>query len=84
MGMFDYVNFKMKCPNCETELNEFQSKDGLCLMNTVEFWEVDNFYDFCRKCGTWVSFILKENRNKKYDIEDYKISIDQQKGRKDI
>ena len=44
MGMFDYVNFKMPCPTCGTEVNEFQSKDLGCDMMTVEPEALMNFY----------------------------------------
>jgi phage FluMu protein Com len=27
MGMFNYVKFEMKCPNCGTIVNTFQTKD---------------------------------------------------------
>lgn len=56
MGMFDSINFKMKCPGCGITLDTFQSKDGPCALSTLEYWEVSNFYDFCNKCDTWVEF----------------------------
>jgi hypothetical protein len=56
MGMFDYVNFKMPCPKCGTELNDFQSKDLGCDMKTVEPDALVCFYDQCMKCRTWVEF----------------------------
>ena len=52
MGMFDYVNYKMKCPTCGAEMADFQTKDLGCTMAVVEITEVLNFYDSCRKCGT--------------------------------
>lgn len=36
MGMFDWVDFKMRCPRCGEEVDGFQSKDGpltLALVN---------------------------------------------------
>ncbi len=82
MGMFDDVKFKMKCPKCKTKMDNFQSKDGDCAMFLLEFWEVNNFYDSCHNCNTWVEFFLKKKMNKKRTIQDYervvKISTDEE------
>lgn len=56
MGMFDYVDFKMKCPGCGEEVAGFQSKDGNCYLETVKPTDVNNFYDACKKCGGWIEF----------------------------
>ena len=56
MGMFDYVNFKMPCPECGHEIRDFQSKDGECYMETLELSEVFRFYGSCDKCNLWVEF----------------------------
>jgi hypothetical protein len=69
MGMFDYVKFSCKCPNCGEEISGFQSKDSSCLMDEIEFNQVDNFYTSCGKCGAWIEFFLKERP--KYTIKDY-------------
>ena len=57
MGMFDDVNFKAKCPTCGANMSGFQSKDGYCVMETIEPDTVNSFYSNCRKCKTWVEFI---------------------------
>lgn len=36
MGMFDSVNFKIKCSEFGNVIDDFQSKDGDCLLNTLE------------------------------------------------
>jgi len=59
MGIFDSVNFKIKCSECGNVIDDFQSKDGDCLLNTLEFWEVDNFYSFCPTCNKRIEFTLK-------------------------
>lgn len=56
MGMFDEVHFQMACPTCGTVMKNFQSKDGVCELETVEPDAVNNFYCSCRKCLTWVEF----------------------------
>ena len=56
MGMFDDVNFKMNCPNCGQEVDDFQSKDRECTLSTLEPDEVNNFYTHCHACGTWIEF----------------------------
>ena len=55
MGMFDYVNFEMPCPNCGTLLTDFQSKDAECTMDKIEPDGIGNFYCLC-KCRHWVEF----------------------------
>ena len=71
MGMFDYINFKIKCPNCKSNLNNFQSKDGSCVLNHLEFWEVDNFYDSCPICNTRIEYNIRKRFNRKLNIKDY-------------
>lgn len=61
MGWFDHVNFKMKCPQCEKEITDFQTKDTGGFCDTVEYWECNKFYSICDYCHLWVEFILKEN-----------------------
>lgn len=69
MGMFNRVNIKIKCPYCDREVDNFQTKDGDCLiMKTVEFWEVSNFYDSCYGCGAWIEF---QRKTKPVDISEY-------------
>jgi len=55
MGMFDYVKYKAPCWKCGTELSNFQSKNGECLMNTVTPQQlgVGSFYTGCPKCRAW-------------------------------
>jgi hypothetical protein len=59
MGMFDYVNVPITgCPYCGKEgLTDWQSKDGDCLLVTVEYWEVDNFYTHCDFCRLLVEYV---------------------------
>ena len=64
MGMFDNIKFKTKCPNCGNEVDDFQSKDGGCNLNTLNYWDVDNFYSSCDKCGTWIEYTLNKKRPK--------------------
>ena len=42
----------MNCPRCKKDMGEFQSKDGDCGMETLDWWEVDNFYTSCEHCRT--------------------------------
>lgn len=55
MGMFDYVNVSMPCPNCGEVIEQFQSKDAACELDTVEPDGLQCFYDYCG-CGAWVEF----------------------------
>jgi len=56
MGMFDYVNFKMPCPKCGSEIHGWQTKDSACYLDTVEPDSVNNFYAPCNQCKAWIDF----------------------------
>lgn len=56
MGMFDYVNFQMDCPQCGKRLFGFQTKDTDCELETVEPDETQYFYIGCPQCKAWVEF----------------------------
>jgi hypothetical protein len=59
VGMFDYVTHaEIDCPECGAKVSDFQSKDNACFMDTIPFWEVNNFYTMCRNCKTWIEFDL--------------------------
>jgi hypothetical protein len=64
MGMFDWVNFKVACPVCKTEISGFQTKDSDCNLETKEIYEIDRFYSSCRNCHTWVEYERKEGHKK--------------------
>ena len=75
MGMYDDVKFEFVCPICGTNVEDFQSKDGACMLDYLNFWEVNNFYAGCSGCGAWVEFYLYDRENKKREIKDYSLSI---------
>lgn len=77
MGMFDNINYEMDCPRCNHKVDNFQSKDGPCLMESLEFWEVNDFYSHCRNCGNWIEFIIERRPNRRLRITDYKKIIKQ-------
>ena len=64
MGMFDYINFKMPCPECGDVLCGWQSKDAGCDMEQIEPDSVNNFYTPCDNCGAWLEF----SRNQPEDV----------------
>ena len=55
MGMFDYVNVEMPCPNCGELHKAFQSKEERCELDTIEPDGIGRFYSYC-KCGAWIEF----------------------------
>ncbi len=70
MGMFDNVEVPpayCKCPVCDAELTDWQSKDGPCTMTLQQFYEVDNFYTSCDACGEWVEYTYTKNFNRSMD-----------------
>lgn len=60
MGMYDYINYEAPCPKCGEVIKDWQSKDGLCTLEKLEPYQVDNFYTSCRKCGTWIDAEVKK------------------------
>jgi hypothetical protein len=56
MGMYDYVYYKTTCPGCDEMLDDFQSKDGDCLLDILQPQDVEFFYTSCDKCNEWVEF----------------------------
>lgn len=71
MGMFDYVDFKMKCPGCGKDVGPFQSKDGECYLETIKPVDVNNFYESCKNCDGWIEF----NRVKPRDLNDFEMTF---------
>jgi RNase P subunit RPR2 len=64
MSMFDSIRLPaiLFCKKCGEPLASWQSKDGPCILAMLDFWEVDNFYAHCLKCGEWHEFNLDEPR----------------------
>lgn len=75
MGMYDDVEFEMNCPKCGSKVDGFQSKDGLCMLATLDFWEVNNFYSHCSKCKAWIEFNRKKPAQPS-PIEDYEMTVE--------
>ncbi len=75
MGMFDVIDYKMKCPVCGNEVSGFQSKDKGCTLSKLKLWQVDNFYAPCDICEAWIEFNLKEEVRKKFTIDDYEMKF---------
>ena len=60
--MFDNVNTPdIMCPECNEKVDGFQSKSLGCTLDTVDYKEVDNFYNGCWNCCRWISYSRKEN-----------------------
>ncbi len=75
--MFDYIKIKVKCPVCGeiSKIDDFQSKDNGCSLGHLEYWEVDNFYHSCDKCGAWLSFNIKKNVRQALPISAYTLQV---------
>lgn len=76
MGMYDNIDYTMKCPLCGHFMLGFQSKDKDCTLSKLEFWQVDNFYTHCDNCEAWIEFNLKDEARKKLKIEDYEMKFE--------
>ena len=71
MGMFDYVNYEMKCPTCGHLIDEFQTENGNCVMARLEITNVLNFYTNCWRCNTWIEFTRKPAQG----IDDFSMTV---------
>ena len=80
MGMFDYVNYEMGCPECGSKVSDFQSKDGMCILGELEYWEVDNFYSQCKNCHLWIDF-SRETPKEKVPIENFTMATSKRGGK---
>lgn len=74
--MFDYVHApKVECPYCHNEIpenSEWQSKDGECMLEVIDWKDVDRLYTNCPTCGEWVEFTREEQRGK--FLEGFEVS----------
>jgi hypothetical protein len=61
MGLFDHVIYTAKCACCGHEITRWQTKDGPCLLMTLEPPEVKNFYATCPKCHFWNEYEVEVN-----------------------
>ena len=71
MGLFDSVNYKAKCPNCGANIDTWQTKEGACILELLEPWEVKYFHGSC-ECGAWIEARVNaevEHIVKKCDIK---------------
>lgn len=73
MGMYDEIKYEMNCPTCGKIVKNFQSKDRNCLLENLDYWEVNCFYTSCYWCNTWIEFNLKGKRPF-IPITDYEMS----------
>ena len=76
MGFYDVVKYEMECPNCGaqlgSELASFQTKEGDCNLNTLDWKKVCNFYTLCGVCGTRIEFTRKPAK----DITEFDMVIE--------
>jgi uncharacterized protein (UPF0212 family) len=72
MGMYDEIKFKTNCPNCNAEVNSFQSKDGACNLEKLNYCEVDRFYTICKNCEAWIEYSIEQRPY--LPIEHYKMT----------
>jgi hypothetical protein len=72
MGMFNWVKLKIKCPVCGEKISGFQTKDGDLTCSEVDYFEINNFYSNCEKCGHWIEFNRKPATG---ILKDFDVSI---------
>jgi hypothetical protein len=60
MGMYDDVVLEMKCPKCGEPIDDFQSKDGDCILEKLQPYEINHCYSSCAGCGAWIDLRISE------------------------
>ena len=75
MGMFNWVNFEVRCPVCGRKLTNFQTKDLEKELNWVGYKRTKNFYTYCEVCGTSIHFYKIKNHNTINITATYKMEI---------
>lgn len=75
MGLFNYVNFEMRCPSCDSWVTYFQTKQGVSCLSAVDPNQITHFYARCESCGLWIDFFRDSlpNPDKVYhrgEVED--------------
>ena len=75
MGMFDSIkDFKINCPECGEMVDDFQTKEGACILLDLDYWEVDTFYSECDKCHAWIEYYREHPPKIPVPITEYKMT----------
>lgn len=62
MGMYNWVDFEIECPNCGGKIDSFQSKPWNGKLERLDPWNVEEeFHDGCDQCGAWIEYVRKSN-----------------------
>ena len=76
MGVYNYVKVpRIKCPECKKFIkahSDWQSKEPNAAMDTVEYWETDEFHENCPHCNKYIEFRLSKKSRKRFTLNDYK------------
>lgn len=76
--MFDDITAPdVPCPKCKKPIKGWQSKDGPCMLETLPFAEVDEFYSSCHECRIGLTFTLKTKKPPDRTITDYEMTVDE-------
>ncbi len=75
MGLFDWVNYKTKCPHCGAELTGFQTKGAYNKMQHIEPWETDNMHTACHSCNAWLEYDIESEVEKHINIKKLEIKL---------
>jgi len=57
--MFDKVNFKMNCPNCNQIIDNFQTKSEKNLLLNINVQDISfggTFHSRCNECNLYINF----------------------------
>jgi len=80
MGLFNYVKVPdVKCLKCKKTIKDsvaqWQSKEPEAMMNTVDYWETDEFHGGCPHCEAYLEFRISKQQRQKIPLSSYKPSI---------
>ena len=70
MGIFDYVEYEMHCPDCGSVLRNFQSSSEECTMAHLKPRDVSHMYDMCLSCKAFVAVSIQRRDSYSYISEE--------------
>lgn len=76
MSMYDYIDIVIKCPNCSSLIDRFQSKDGNCMMENLKYYEVSHFYSACHECKKWIDVYINPEFKIHIPTDQYIVEVD--------
>ena len=73
MGMFDYVNHEAPCPECDTPVRGWQTKDmEVPTMDILDPLDCHVFYTHCPSCEAFITY----SRKRAQSMADFQVTAE--------